>query len=161
MELTEAFTGLECTACGGRFEATEPGRCPDCGSPLDPSYDYDAVDADALAAAAGGSMWRFEDVLPFARPAAVSVAEGGTPTVSAPALAEDLGVGSVLLKDEGRNPTGSVVDRGLALAVTAAAESTATGTSWRGTPNSSSWATFARWSAAAARPRTTPATTQP
>jgi len=122
MELTEAFTGLECTACGGRFEATEPGRCPDCGSPLDPSYDYDAVDADALAAAAGGSMWRFEDVLPFARPAAVSVAEGGTPTVSAPALAEDLGVGSVLLKDEGRNPTGSVVDRGLALAVTAAAE---------------------------------------
>jgi len=122
MEQTAAVRGLDCTGCGRRFDATEPGRCPDCGAPLDPAYDLGAVDADALVAATGGSMWRFEAALPFARDSAVSVAEGGTPTVSDPGLAADLGVGEVLLKDESRNPTGSVVDRGMALAVTAAAD---------------------------------------
>ncbi|MFB6301431.1 MAG: pyridoxal-phosphate dependent enzyme [Haloferacaceae archaeon] len=117
METTPAFRGLECTACGD-VHRNEHGRCPSCGGPLDPTYDYGAVDAD-FGVDGAASMQRFGAVLPFVDP--VTAAEGGTPLVDAPALADDLDVGRVLLKDEGRNPTGSFVDRGMALAVTAAA----------------------------------------
>ncbi|MFB6080433.1 MAG: pyridoxal-phosphate dependent enzyme [Haloferacaceae archaeon] len=117
METTPAFRGLECTACGAVHRA-EVGRCPACGGALDPTYDLAAIDADP-GDAADGSTWRSGAALPFPDP--ITAAEGGTPLVDAPALADELGVGRVLLKDEGRNPTGSFVDRGMALAVTAAA----------------------------------------
>jgi threonine synthase len=42
--------------------------------------------------------------------------------VSCDALAEEWGVGEVLLKDEGRNPTGTFKDRGQSAAVTAAVQ---------------------------------------
>jgi threonine synthase len=48
--------------------------------------------------------------------------EGATPLVACPDLADEWGVGEVYVKDEARNPTGSVADRGMAVAVTAAAE---------------------------------------
>lgn len=122
METTEAFRGLECTACGETFDASEPGRCPDCDAPLDPQYDYGAVEIDreALSSRRVDSMWAFDELLPFADP--VTTSEGGTPLVDAPALAEELGVGRVAVKDESRNPTGTVLDRGLSSAVTAAVD---------------------------------------
>ncbi|MFC6726654.1 hypothetical protein ACFQE1_20245, partial [Halobium palmae] len=56
MDTTPAFTGFRCTGCGEHVEGSEvgaesdtgdapvaSGRCPDCGAPLDPAYDYDAV----------------------------------------------------------------------------------------------------------------------
>ena len=80
----------------------------------------DGVDPAEVTEATGESMWRFSALLPFERP--VTADEGGTPLVDAPALAEELDVGRVLCKDEGRNPTGSVLDRGMSLAVTAASQ---------------------------------------
>lgn len=128
METTDAFTGLECLDCGASFDAAdEPGRCPDCGGALDPAYDYDALDLDrdafARDAVADGraGIWRYAPVLPFPRSASVTMAEGATPLVETPRLAEELGVGRVLVKDEGRNPTGTFADRGAAVAITAAA----------------------------------------
>jgi threonine synthase len=59
-------------------------------------------------------------VLPFDADAALSAAEGGTPSVDAPRVADELGLAGVAVKDEARNPTGSVLDRGLSVAVTAA-----------------------------------------
>jgi threonine synthase len=120
METTEAFAGLACTDCGERYEATEPGRCPDCGGALDPVYDYDAVAVDRDSVASAGSVWEFDDLLPFPADRALTIAEGGTPLVEAPALADDLGIGRAVLKDESRNPTGTFLDRGLSVAVTAA-----------------------------------------
>jgi len=133
METTDAFTGLECLDCGASFDAAdEPGRCPDCGGVLDPTYDYDALDltrnsfaSDAIRAGRAG-VWRYEPLLPFPRDAAVTMDEGGTPLVECPNLAEELGVGRVLIKDEGRNPTGTFTDRGAAVAVSAAAQHGAT-----------------------------------
>ncbi|MFB6161309.1 MAG: pyridoxal-phosphate dependent enzyme [Haloferacaceae archaeon] len=116
METTPAFRGLECTDCGAVHGAEEHGRCPDCGGPLDPTYDLDDVALDD----GDRSMWRFGAVLPVVDP--VTAAEGGTPLVDAPALARELDVGEVRVKDEARNPTGSFVDRGMAVAVTAARE---------------------------------------
>jgi threonine synthase len=117
METTPAFRGLSCTDCGATHGADEHGRCPDCGGPLDPAYDLDAV---AFGDAGGRSMWRFGSLLPVVDP--VTVAEGGTPLVASSALAEELGVGELRVKDESRNPTGSFVDRGMSVAVTAARE---------------------------------------
>lgn len=51
----------------------------------------------------------------------VTLGEGGTPLVAAPALS-DLVEGEVYLKVEGMNPTGSFKDRGMTMAITAAVE---------------------------------------
>jgi threonine synthase len=57
---------------------------------------------------------------------AVTLGEGGTPILAAPRLSERLGC-EVWLKWEGANPTGSMKDRGMALAVTRAVERGAPG----------------------------------
>ncbi|WP_066418029.1 threonine synthase [Halorubrum aethiopicum] len=125
METTDAFEGLSCVDCGETFDAaTATHRCPDCDGILDPSYDLDRVELTPaeLERRPGESMWRYEELLPFTREAAVTLGEGDTPLVECPALAEAMGVGRVLLKDEGANPTGTFKDRGQSLAMTAARE---------------------------------------
>ncbi|RAW45504.1 threonine synthase [Halorubrum sp. 48-1-W] len=129
METTAAFEGLTCVDCGETFDAeTATHRCPDCDGILDPSYDLDRVDLTpaALERRPGETMWRYEELLPFTREAAVTLGEGGTPLVECPALADAMDVGRVLLKDEGANPTGTFKDRGQSLATTAAREHGAT-----------------------------------
>ena len=140
MQTSEAFLGLRCTATGDSYAPDATGLS-DAGAPLDPAYDYDSLslDPETFADGAGGAggatgtptagtsgMWRFDALLPFPADTAVTAAEGGTPLVEAPSLAEDLGAGRVVVKDEARNPTGTVLDRGLSLAVTAARERDAT-----------------------------------
>ena len=123
METTAAFTGLRCTDCGEDFDAaTVTHRCPDCGGILDPTYDLDAVALDPaiLESRPFDGLDRYAELLPFSAESLVTMDEGTTPLVSAPELAEKLGVERLLIKDEGRNPTGSFKDRGAALAVTAA-----------------------------------------
>ncbi|MDS0475596.1 threonine synthase [Natrinema sp. 1APR25-10V2] len=124
METTDAFAGLECVDCGATVDAAESHRCPDCGGSLDPTYDYDAIDLDreTLADRPFDSQWRYAELLPFSRESAVTTSEGATPLVDCPDLADELGVERVLIKDDGRNPTGSSTDRGASVAVTAAAE---------------------------------------
>jgi threonine synthase len=129
METTAAFAGLECVDCGATADADAEGhRCPDCGGILDPSYDYGAVDLEreTLTARPFDSLWRYEELLPFARDSAVTMDEGATPLVDCPKLADELGVERVYIKDEGRNPTGTFKDRGQSLAVTAAVQHGAT-----------------------------------
>jgi threonine synthase len=63
---------------------------------------------------------RYRAELPFAEgDPVVSLGEGSTPLVAAPALSERTGT-EVLLKLEGANPTGSFKDRGMTCAVSAA-----------------------------------------
>jgi len=118
MDTAERLLGLDCTATGERYDPDHVGRS-DAGAPLDPVYDLDAVDPAALPAAPR-SMWDYDALLPVDAADAVSAAEGATPLLDATDLAADLGVGTVLLKDEGRNPTGTILDRGLSVAVTMA-----------------------------------------
>jgi threonine synthase len=124
METTAAFAGLTCVDCGGTFDADTTHRCPDCGGILDPTYDYDRLDLtrETFESRRFDTMWRYEELLPFPREAAVTMDEGATALVEAPALAERMGVGRVLVKDEGRNPTGTFKDRGQTVAMTAARE---------------------------------------
>jgi threonine synthase len=68
------------------------------------------------------TMWRYRDVMPIApEEAPVSLGEGGTPLLSLPRLAERVGVGALLIKEEGLNPTASFKARGMSVAVTRAA----------------------------------------
>ena len=124
METTAAFTGLRCTNCDDLFDAGDaPGRCPDCDGILDPAYDYDALGLTRETLSGDGpGLWRYESLMPFPASVAVSLDEGNTPLVEAPKLADELGVGEVYIKDEGRNPTGTFKDRGQAMAMTAAAQ---------------------------------------
>ena len=67
-----------------------------------------------------GVIARYRDRLPFAASdPVVSLDEGSTPLVPAPAISERAGC-EVLLKLEGANPTGSFKDRGMTCAVSAA-----------------------------------------
>ena len=123
---SDAFVGLACTDCDASFAVDDAeaatiagaGPCPDCGAPRVPEYDLDAVDPDAVRE--GRRAWDRDAVLPFDADTALSAAEGGTPSVDAPRVADELGLAGVEIKDEARNPTGSVLDRGLSAAVTAA-----------------------------------------
>src|SRR5256714_8756681 len=63
------------------------------------------------------SLWRYRERLPVEP--LVTVGEGWTPLIPAPALSERTGC-DVWLKVEGANPTGSFKDRGMTVAVSAA-----------------------------------------
>jgi threonine synthase len=77
--------------------------------------------AGPSASFAGRGVWRYHSVLPIRDPAHfVSLGEGATPLIDAPALARELGVRRLLLKFEGTNPTGTIKDRSSATAVAAA-----------------------------------------
>jgi len=66
-----------------------------------------------------GGIWAQDgDELPDVEP--VTMNEGDTPLVDAPELANEYGVDRLLFKDESRNPTGSVEDRGASVAVSVA-----------------------------------------
>ena len=123
MESSEQFVALRCLACGGDHAPELAGRCPDCGGPLDPSYDVDPSAVTGTTLDTGGDgLASLADALPFPAETLVTAGEGGTPLVEVPSLADELDVAEVYVKDEGHNTTGSVVDRGMALAVTAARE---------------------------------------
>ena len=117
-------THLECSLTGRSYPAGEVHGLSAAGRPLLVRYDLDAIaadlDRDTLAARPDG-FWRYREFLPVREPAnRISLGEVTTPLV---ALAPpEGGEGEVLVKDEGRLPTGSFKARGLALAVSMAKE---------------------------------------
>ncbi len=115
---------LECGACGLEVPRAGAGVCPACGKPLLARYDLETRDGRALRdrwAGRRGGMWRFVEILPLAdAESPVTLGEGSTPLLDIRPRGPLAGV-RLLVKDEGRNPTGSFKDRGLAAAVTRAA----------------------------------------
>lgn len=69
-----------------------------------------------------GLIHRYRPILPLDRDAPViTLLEGNTPLIEVPALAERLQAARFFVKFEGLNPTGSFKDRGMTVAVSAAA----------------------------------------
>jgi threonine synthase len=65
-----------------------------------------------------GVLARWASHLPVTqRTPALTLGEGDTPLVTAPALAKDIGCAALWLKFEGQNPTGSFKDRGMVVAI--------------------------------------------
>jgi threonine synthase len=118
---------LECGLTGERYEAGQLHGLSRAGRPLLVRYDLDgvrrALPREALAARPQ-TLWRYRELLPVQRPEnVVSLGEVVTPLVSLPRIAQRIANGGELLvKDEGRLPTGSFKARGLALAVSMAKE---------------------------------------
>jgi threonine synthase len=119
-------THLECSATGQRHEADTLHGLSEAGKPLLVRYDLarlrQAVDRRALAGRAP-DMWRYRELLPVRRSEnIVSLGEMMTPLIAAPETARRLGGTALLVKDEGRLPTGSFKARGLCVAVSMAKE---------------------------------------
>jgi threonine synthase len=93
-------------------------------------YDYDRVKAQltraALSADRDFTMWRYRALLPVHESSAVPpLTVGWTPIYDCTRLANEYGVGKLLIKDDGRNPTASFKDRPSAVAVVKAQEAAA------------------------------------
>ncbi|HEV2109038.1 MAG TPA: threonine synthase [Thermomicrobiales bacterium] len=120
------LTHLECTACGEMYSPDQLIKtCPACGKVLYARYDLDAAKVMTPAVLAGRpwNLWRYSEILPLQDEAnTLTLGEGGTPLLPAPALGRLFGLGNVLIKDEGQNPTGSFKARGLGMAVSRAKE---------------------------------------
>lgn len=110
------LTHLECARCGTTVTWKYPVNLCGCGASLYARYDLSPkvrpVDLPGL--------WRYAPVLPAKK--IVTLGEGGTPLLELPWLATELGVRSAWLKEEGVNPTGSFKARGMATAVSMAAQ---------------------------------------
>jgi threonine synthase len=120
---------LQCTLCGAVYSTRVPYTCPACGigGILDVRYDYPAIarrlTRRSLARRIGYSLWRYRELLPIGDGATLpALAAGWTPVTPAPALARHLGMAALLLKDDGRNPSGSLKDRASGIGVVKARE---------------------------------------
>ncbi len=116
---------LQCGACGvSRTPAPADTVCPDCGKPFLVRYPLPADGGglrDLWSRRVGGGMWRFREIMPLGDGEdPITLEEGGTPLLPLRAPPAPLAGMRVLVKDEGRNPTGSFKDRGLGAAVTRA-----------------------------------------
>jgi threonine synthase len=117
-------THLECAYTGERYPADQVHNLSRAGKPLLVRYDLDGV-RNALSKEALArrplDLWRYRELLPVRRVQdIVSLGEAVTPLVRLPKLAKQLGGGELIVKDEGRLPTGSFKARGLVMAVSMA-----------------------------------------
>src|ERR1044071_8682707 len=117
-------THLECSMAGDRYEADQLHNLSKAGKPLLVRYDLagvkKALSKDALKQRPDG-LWKWRELLPVRRcENIVSLGEDATPLISLPKLAKKLGGGEIIVKDEGRLPTGSFKARGLVMAVSKA-----------------------------------------
>lgn len=115
-----AATQLRCPSCRLTFEPTRDRLLCDCGQPVEQDYDYAAARAVGRPTNSGWAketLWRYGQLLPVRDPSAiVSLSEGGTPLLTLSAMSEQTGL-DLLVKDEGRNPTGSFKARGASVGV--------------------------------------------
>jgi threonine synthase len=120
--------------CGATCSVDETAfACPRCGGLLDVAYDWDRLTppralsdfetkwARRTDPLCFSGVWRFRELLPFARPEAVlTIGEGQTILQRADAVASYVGVGpgKLFLQYEGLNPSGSFKDNGMTAAFT-------------------------------------------
>jgi threonine synthase len=122
--LPNFVTHLECSLTGERYPADTLQTLSRAGRPLLVRYDLDgvrrALPRDKLAERPQ-TLWRYRELLPVRRAEnVVSLGEVVTPLIPLPRLAP--AGGELLVKDEGRLPTGSFKARGLVMAVSMAKE---------------------------------------
>ena len=117
-------THLECSQTGEHYAADQVHNLSRAGKPLLVRYDLagvkKAISKEALAGRPT-DLWRYRELLPVRRVAdIVSLGEAMTPLLPLPKISAKLAGGEILVKDEGRLPTGSFKARGLVMAVSMA-----------------------------------------
>src|SRR6478735_12670047 len=119
-------THLECSQTGERYEAGQLHNLSKAGKPLLVRYDLSrlaaAISKDELARRPE-DLWRYREFLPVRHTEnVVSLGEVRTPLIECSELGRRLGARRLMIKDEGRLPTGSFKARGLVMAVSMAKE---------------------------------------
>ena len=114
-------THLECAMQGDHYPADQVHNLSKAGKPLLVRYDLagikKALSKEALAIRPA-DMWRYREMLPVRKCEDIaSLGEVMTPLIHLPRLSKKLSSGEILVKDEGRLPTGSFKARGLVMAV--------------------------------------------
>lgn len=116
-------THLECSLTGERYEPGQVHGLSRAGRPLLVRYDLAAIGSTTTYAAMNArdaGFWRFRELLPMTAADQVpALGEVITPLIPLTALQ---GSAELLMKDEGRLPTGSFKARGLGVAVAMARE---------------------------------------
>src|SRR5438477_4565728 len=117
---------LRCRECGKSWGNQPRSICDDCFSPLEVSYDYDALRSQVTReqiAQGPPSMWRYSGLLPLPENFQPSLPTGFTPLFRAPRLAEQLGAKILYIKNDAVClPTLSFKDRVVAVALAQARE---------------------------------------
>jgi threonine synthase len=104
---------LECLSCGTKASVNPlRNNCTKCGGIL--QYNSNVPQKDSIKFSGPLTFWRYKQLLPLVNHM-VSLGEGGTPLHKADRLAKTMGLRSLFLKDETRNPTNSYRDRAAAL----------------------------------------------
>ncbi len=121
-------TGLRCVICGELYQPNDVQYiCPKHGNEgiLDVEYDYKKIAKENIAIEPdlNQGMFNYRSLLPIkATTPFPPLKVGATPLYAAPRLAEVNNVAEVWIKDDGRNPTGSLKDRASAIAIMKAQE---------------------------------------
>ena len=127
-EYPNFVTHMECSLTGEIYEAAKVQGLSKAGRPLLVRYNLKELSKSitkAELARRKGGFWRFREFLPVKETKnVISLGEVTTPLMLLPETSKRLGVPTenLLVKDEGRLPTGSFKARGLALAVSMAKE---------------------------------------
>src|ERR1700723_3757065 len=112
---------LRCRECGKTFGNQPRSICEDCFSPLEVTYDYDALKpllSRETFAERAPNMWRYRELLPLPAGYQPSLPIGLTPLVSAPRLGEKIGSRRLCIKNDAVClPTLSFKDRVVAVAL--------------------------------------------
>lgn len=105
---------LHCFACDREHDPTRlQNVCESCGLPIRVRLDLSGLRPENAVDRSVESMWRYSAVAPVPFEARVSLGEGWTPMTEV----EE----NIFVKDESVSPTGSFKDRGMSMAVSAAA----------------------------------------
>jgi threonine synthase len=115
---------LRCRECGKKFPNIPQSYCEECFSPLEVSYDYEAlrqtVQREDVARRAF-NMWRYSEFLPLPQGFTPSQPIGGTPLLKSRKLAERWGIKNLYFKNDAVCfPSLSFKDRVVATALAAA-----------------------------------------
>jgi threonine synthase len=120
-------THLECSMTGKKYPANEVQGLSEVGRPLLVRYDLDKIKKEISREEISNSkidgLWRYSPLLPVKNPEdRISLGEVITPLIKLKNSVSytKLDKGYVLVKDEGRLPTGSFKARGLCMAVSMA-----------------------------------------
>jgi len=108
---------FHCYPCGADGAPGDTFLCEGCRAPL--SLRFTGAPDPAFLSRPARSLWDFRAFLPIPRKAeAITLGEGATPLVLAPALANLHHLGGLGLKNEMANPTGSFKDRQVSVGLT-------------------------------------------
>ncbi|MHB1393621.1 MAG: threonine synthase [Clostridia bacterium] len=121
---------LKCVKCGREYKTAEVlYTCLDCGIDgiLDVVLDYDQIKKelthDYLKKNTDYSLWRYLPAIPLEDTKGIQPLQvGWTPLYNIKKLTKETGLNSFFLKDDSRNPTGSLKDRASAVGVAKAVE---------------------------------------